>query len=170
MLIVQALVGFAVLILGRQLFWVFVGGVGFILGIIYAAPLYQGQPTWVMLAVGLVAGMLGALFAYSLQRFAAAIAGFAGGWYLGVFLASNFGWNTGMTGMLIPAICAIIGVGLIFVVFDWSLILLSSLSGAAIIIQATNYDSQLTTILFVSLFFLGLVVQAVLYMQDQDVE
>jgi hypothetical protein len=149
---------------------VFVGGVGFILGIIYATPIYQGQPTWVMLATGLVAGLVGALFAYSLQRFAAALAGLAGGLYLGVFISNTFGWNTGITGIAIPVIGAIIGMVLIFVVFDLSLILLSSLSGAAIIIQATNYGDQLTMILFAALFFLGLIVQGVLYMQDQDVE
>ncbi len=68
MIPLQTFVGAALLILGRKLFWVFVGAIGFVLGMDIASRFLQGRPDWLILIVALGAGVLGALLALFLQR------------------------------------------------------------------------------------------------------
>ena len=62
--------GLIVLALGRKLFWLFIGAVGFITGLYIAKHSFYGEPSWVMLLIGLVVGIAGALLAIYLQRIA----------------------------------------------------------------------------------------------------
>ena len=88
MLILSVLVGFAVLIMGRQLFWVSVAGLGFLLGINYAAQYFQSSAEMILL-VSLGVGFVGAILAYTLQRAAAGLIGFLAGWYLSLILMAR---------------------------------------------------------------------------------
>jgi hypothetical protein len=167
MLIMTALIGFAVLTMGRQLFWVVTAGVGFILGITYAAQYYSGQPGWVLMAIGLVTGMLGALLAFAMQRFAGAIAGFLAGWYLMLSLFNYIDIDLGQLNIVIPVLGGAIGALLILVLFDWSLIAISSMAGAAIIVQSFQFSEKILTGLFIILAILGIAIQGILYSQEE---
>ncbi|MBA2585578.1 MAG: hypothetical protein H0U99_03740, partial [Chthoniobacterales bacterium] len=69
-------VGIALLLCGRRLFWLFVAALGFAAGI-YLTPLVVHEaPAWLALVISLGLGALGALFALLLQRLAIAVAGF----------------------------------------------------------------------------------------------
>jgi len=166
MFIIQVLVGIMVLTLGRQLFWMLIAGLGFIFGINYAAQYYVGQPEWVILVIGLAAGLIGALFAYFLQRFAVAVAGFLAGWYLSAGVLEILGLQLGLLSWVIIAVGSLLGLILVILLFDWSLILLSSLTGAMIVIRSINYSSQLENILFIFLVFLGIVIQVLWWQQE----
>jgi len=48
------IVGLAVLLLGRRLFWLFVGAVGFLAGLQWARPVLGDQPEWVIVVAALV--------------------------------------------------------------------------------------------------------------------
>src|SRR5579871_5567358 len=78
---VGLLVGVAILLLGRKLFWLFVGAIGFALGAELAPQIiHQPAPT-VTLIIAFFLGFLGALFAILIQKLAVGVAGFvAGGW------------------------------------------------------------------------------------------
>ena len=165
MLILRAMIGFAVLIMGRQLFWVFVSGVGFILGMFYGSQFYQG-PTQYILVIAIAVGIVGALLAYFLQKAAAGLAGFLAGWYLVTVLIGVFDFDIGQYTNLLPLVGGIIGALFIAAMLDWSLIILSSLSGATIITQSIQLGSRINTILFVILLILGITVQTILYTQE----
>ena len=168
MLIITTFIGFGILIMGRQLFWLFLAGMGFILGLTYASQYYSGQPEWVILVVGMVAGALGAILAYLMQKFAAGLAGFLAGWYLTGLLLANFDINLGQMSQAVPVIGGIIGAMLIAIVFEWSLIVLSSLAGSGIITSNMYFDPQVKNGLFIVLAILGIIIQAILYFNDEQ--
>jgi hypothetical protein len=167
MLIFSTLVGFAVLLLGRQLFWVAVAGLGFILGLNYATQYYQGSPEMLVL-ISLGAGLVGAILAYALQRTAAGLVGFLGGWYLTITLINSTNSNLGEYSVILALIGGLIGLSLISILFDWGLILLSSLAGTTMIVQSIQFNTTTNTIIFIILFTLGVVIQGILLSQEKS--
>lgn len=159
--IVRILVGVALLILGRRLFWLFVGLVGFVAGITLATQFLSGQPDWLVLVIALAAGLLGVLLALFLQQLAVGVAGFVAGGYIIVNLLSMLmGETDQLLYWLIFLIGGIIGAVLVILLFDWALIVLSSLTGATLVVQAAGLNPTLTLVLFVVLLVVGFVIQA----------
>lgn len=167
MLIFSAFIGFAILILGRQLFWISIAGLGFALGMNYAIQFFQGSPE-IILMVSLAAGIVGAILGYALQRAAAGLVGFLAGWYLTSILINTINLNIGEYWFILTIIGGLIGVGLISVLFDWSLILLSSLAGASIISQSMQFRPAINTGIFIILFILGVTIQWILFANEKD--
>src|SRR3990172_7787956 len=83
---VSLILGAILLILGRKLFWIFVGAIGFLVGFNPAAQYLAEQPIWVILLIAIVAGIIGSVLAVVLQRVATLVAGFLAGGYLTVQL------------------------------------------------------------------------------------
>ncbi len=75
-------VGVAVLLWGRQLFWLFVGSAGFVTGLTIARVALSDRGEGVTLVVALAAGLLGILLAILLDRLAVSAAGFVAGGHL----------------------------------------------------------------------------------------
>ncbi len=94
MILLRILAGTALLIAGRRLFWLFVGLLGFVSGIHIATHFFPGQPEWMVLAIALTAGVLGALIALFLQWLAIGLAGFSAGAYIIASLLHVSGWGT----------------------------------------------------------------------------
>lgn len=166
MLIFTVLIGLALLLIGRQLFWLAVAGLGFILSLNYASNFIQGSAQTVLL-VSLLIGAIAAILAYSLQRAAASILGFLAGWFLTVSLINYLGLNIDFT-ILLAVIGGLVGIGLVSVTYDWSLILLSTLSGAALITQSIHYNQQIKIGIFIVLLILGVTIQGFMYLQEGD--
>jgi hypothetical protein len=159
MILLRILAGIALLGLGRRLFWLFVGLIGFISGVRLASQFFPVQPEWMVFAIALMAGALGALLALVLQWFAIGLAGFFAGGYILVTMLQISGWGTGGTSWLF-FIGGILGILLILVLFRWALIILSSLAGAGLIIETIHADRWMTILLFAALFIAGVVVQS----------
>jgi hypothetical protein len=158
---VRIAVGSAVLLAGRKLYWLFVGAAGFALGIALTSRLLQRQPTWVMLLIALAAGLAGTLLALFLQRVAIGIAGFVSGAYIASSLIGLFSEDApGWQGWLIIFAGGIVGSILIGVLFDWALIVLSSLTGAGLIVQALPLQPLVLTLFFGLLVAAGIATQA----------
>lgn len=157
---INALLGIAVLLFGRKLFWLFVGVAGFVFGLTLAASLLDGQPDGVVLLVALAAGVLGAALAIVAQQIAIAVAGFVFGGYTLISLLNTIGLDAGQWLWLLFITGGVIGVILVVMLFDPALIVLSSLAGAVLISQTLNLDAPLDLLLFVILFIVGLIVQA----------
>lgn len=160
MILLRILAGVVLLVAGRRLFWLFVGLIGFISGIRLASHFFPGQPEWMVLAIALTAGVLGALLAFVLQWLAVGIAGFLAGAYIVVSLLHLLGWGTIGTDRLFFFIGGILGTILIVVLFDWALIILSSLAGAGLIVEIIHTDRWVMTLLFIALFIVGVMVQS----------
>jgi hypothetical protein len=164
--IVYLLLGIVLLLLGRRLFWFFVGVAGFLVGMNIAEQFVVG-PQGTNLLIAIVAGILGAVIAIFLQKVAIAIAGFVIGGYITVELLRESALfptalvGTHGTAFSVPYIIGgIIGAVLLFVLFDWGLIVLSSLSGASLIVHSITFQRHALQLLFAVLVVVGIVVQA----------
>src|SRR6266496_630040 len=116
--VINLVLGGALLIAGRKLFWLFVGAAGFITGIQLATRFFQGSGLAAII-VGLVIGVLFALLAIFLQAIVIGIAGFLTGGYILTVLASLIGLHvTGAATWLIYIIGGFIGVVLVSFLFD----------------------------------------------------
>lgn len=72
---VRILVGVGMLILGRQLFWLFVAAMGVVLAMDLVAPAFSGYPMWIVTLIALGVGLLGAMIAIVWQWIAVGAAG-----------------------------------------------------------------------------------------------
>lgn len=165
--VARIVVGSMLLILGRKLYWLFVGVVGFALGFALATQFPGGASEWVILIVALVAGLVGALLAVFLQRVAIAVAGFAGGGYVVVVLVRSLGWHPGRLTWVPFVIGGIIGLVLVVTLFEWALIILSSLTGASLIVESSSLTPSIAGLLFVVLLIVGIGIQVSVMHRDQ---
>jgi len=161
---IEIFIGAALLLFGRRLFWVFVGGVGFLAGFDFASQALRGQPQWVLFLTALAVGLAAAIVSIFLQRVVVAIAGFlAGGYFLsGLAVAIQHNHQP-----VVPWIAFVVGglVGAILTaaLLDPALILLSSLAGATAITQNVPLPPAGQGILFTVLLIFGIIVQGVQY-------
>jgi len=161
-------VGVILLIFGRKLFWLFVAGVGFIFGIHIAPIALSGYPGWMVVLTGLFAGIGGAVAAVFLQRFAVILAGFLAGSYLAGNLISLWAWQVGPFLWVLMVFFGILGAVTAYLFFDWALIILSSLTGAAVITDNLTLGATGSTILMALLFAVGMGIQAGLLQRDRS--
>jgi hypothetical protein len=160
------LLGLLLLLLGRRLFWLFVAIAGFVGGVEVAPYVLPHQSELFMLIVAIVLGVIGALLAVFLQKIAIAIAGFAVGGYLAAVLCAPLLGGSGVAypgAWLCFLIGGILGAILLFVFFNWALIILSSMHGAHLILRSLAPPEHYFTILFVILALLGIIIQAATY-------
>ena len=153
-----ALLGAALLVAGRRLFWLFVGALGFVTATDFVAPFINPQNHSFLLIIGLIAGVAGALLAIFVQKVAVGLAGaVAGAYYLKIFadMASlqELGWIAAVVG-------ALLGAFLMLLLFKWALIVFSSIAGAHLITQALPLSPQLGGAAFLVLLIIGLIIQA----------
>jgi hypothetical protein len=158
--ILGLLLGIVLLLTGRKLFWLFVGAVGFLAGMEWGTLVLGKQPETVALLFALVIGLVGALLAIVVQRVAVAVAGGVVGGLFATELAAAAGFS-GQTNhwiaFLIGAILAAIFVSLLF---DWALIILSSLAGGSLIVQALPFARKIEIIVALMLCIAGIVFQS----------
>lgn len=160
--VIQILLGLSVLFLGRKLFWLFVGVVGFIAGAMLADLFFRGYSPWLAFIVAAVCGVVGALLAVLLQRVSIALSGFLAGGYVSVVMTHNWGWRTDVHPWVPFVIGGILGALLLSIIFDPVLIVLSSVVGAVLIVQPLGMTPKHTALLFVFLAAAGMIVQTVM--------
>ncbi|MFZ5910856.1 MAG: hypothetical protein ACOYYU_12650 [Chloroflexota bacterium] len=159
MSILNALIGAALLLAGRKVFWLFVAGAGFVAGLSLAARLVRG-PDWLTLLIGLGVGFLAALLAVFAQRFAIGLAGFLAGGYVAMQFLPLLNLDHGWLPWLAFLLGGVIGVWLVGAFLDWALVILSSLAGASLIVQAFDQHRGLGFLLFALLVAVGISIQA----------
>jgi len=160
--VINLILGGALLLAGRKLFWLFVGAAGFLTGMQLATRFWQG-PDLLAIIVGLVIGVIFALLAIFLQALVIGIAGFLIGGYVLTVLATMLSIDvTGVMTWVIYAVGGVSGLILVSFLFDWAIITLSSLAGASLIIQSVfpqGVQSAAGGILFFILFIIGVLIQ-----------
>jgi hypothetical protein len=158
--ILQAVFGVAMLTLGRKLYWLFVGGIGFAIGFSLAANFLGESSIITLLVIGLVFGVLAGLASILMNRLVIGIAGFVVGGYLATQLVALVNLPSPLPGWLVflvgGAFCAV----LVAFLFNWALILLTSLVGAALLVQLLNASDPLSLAILVILTFTGFFLQA----------
>ncbi len=159
MAVFRLFLGIALLIMGRRLFWLFLGGVGFVFGFDFAERMIHDQPHSVLLIIALFAGALGAMVAIFLQKFAVVAGGFLAGGYLVIELLKILSVRTGDYHWIVFIAGGLVGAVLMSVVFGWTLIILSSLIGSILIVRPFS-GQQWSDFLFICLVILGIVIQS----------
>lgn len=156
--VLQVIFGGALLVIGRRLFWLFVGAIGFIVGVEIALRLFHGNELFTVMA-GLALGVMFALLAIFVESIAIGLAGFLGGGYVGLSLAALLG----MKGSALQAIAFIVGgiVGVILVIalFEWALITISSLAGASMVLAGLHLGPAAAGGAFLILLLAGVIIQ-----------
>jgi len=161
--LINVILGGALLLAGRKLFWLFVGAVGFVTGLQLASSFWQGPET-LALVFGLIVGVIFALLAIFLQTITIGIAGFLAGGYILNAMAVMFGLEAGL---VIYIIGGLIGLALVIFLFDWAIITLSSLAGASLLVQASLAEGGAGGIIFMILFLIGVIVQGSVLRSEQ---
>jgi hypothetical protein len=154
-----AVVGIALLVAGRRLFWLAVGMLGFIAGYQAMQRWGGGLPPSAAFVVALAVGVIGMILAVVVQRVAVALAGFFLGVVLTTFLLPLFGvalgpWN----GLVVAAgglLMAFVALGL----FSFALAVLTAGAGAAMLGEAIAAPPPWSLPLLVVLWVIGVVVQ-----------
>ena len=159
MLIAKIIVGMVILIFGRQIFWLFVGVVGFAVGMSITGVLSAGLPVWAVLAIALFCGLIGAFIAIFLKKGAIALAGLLAGGYIAMGVSLFLGIEIAPLFWMIFAAGGIVGCVLAVTLFDWALILLSSLAGAVLILEGIPFNPFGKALLFVALLIAGVLIQ-----------
>ncbi len=162
----RILVALLLLILGRQIFWLFVGGVGFITAMNVVSYWAAPSPPWLTLVIALVAGIIGALLAIFLQEIAVGVAGFLAGGSVVLGLIDMIGVQVPALTWILVLVGAVFGLILALLLFDWALIILSSLSGAALLAQSFNLSRPISLLVFVIALIVGIAIQMSLMKQQ----
>lgn len=165
--LIRFLLGLILVFTGRRLYWFFVGVMGFLVGVVYAPQIFPGQTTATQIVLALVAGFVGASIALFLQNLMVGLAGFvAGGFIVTRILqtlaidASGYGWIPFVVG-------GVIGAALVAILFNWALVILSSLAGAILVSQSVPTSMQVQGVIFVVLLLIGIGVQGVTMPREQ---
>jgi hypothetical protein len=161
---IEAVLGGVLLVAGRRLFWLFVAGVGFVVGLSLVPSLLPGQPEEIILIGAIALGVLGALLAQFAQKAAIGVVGFFGGGWLALWALGLLAGGSGIPQWIVFIVGGIIGVILLSVVFEWGLVLLSALIGANLLTMALMrllpaFDAP-PFLIFLVLFGAGVLVQA----------
>jgi hypothetical protein len=155
--------GILLLLLGRNLFWLFVAVIGFLWGLEIASHLLHGESQVVILAVALAMGLLGAVLAVIFQHVAVGFAGFLAGAHLIMTFRNFMNWHHYQDVWIYSLVGGLVGSIMALLLLNWALIILSSLVGAALICQALPIKQELAILCFVALAVVGFVVQSNLF-------
>ncbi len=157
--LILGLIGVLILVSGRRLFWLFVGCAGFVAGLQAGQYYFGWQPVWAAWAAAILLGFTGALLALFFQTLAIGLGGFAAGSAVAAYLAALFNIKAMA---LISLTGGIIGAVLLYAAFDWALIVLSSVAGATLVVQAMDWNPRTEMILYAVLAAAGVLIQATL--------
>lgn len=152
--------GALLLLAGRRLFWLFVGLVGFFAGLRLASAFLPPDPEWLQWTVAALFGIGGMFLALVIQKLAVVLAGFfVGGFFAADLLGVDFTpFEAGDA--LIFVVGGVLAALLAVVLFQAALILLSSLAGAGLIVDALSLEPDIGRLLLIGLAVVGIAVQA----------
>jgi hypothetical protein len=154
------IIGLLLLLVGRRIFWIFVGGVGFFTGLNLAPTLIPEQSQLIIFLVAVTLAIVGAILAVLLQRVAVAVAGWFVGGILAVRLMSAFGWSDPGVLWIASIVGAIVSAIVVSLLFDWALIVLTTFSGALLICDSLTVSLTAKWILGIALVAIGIFVQS----------
>jgi len=159
------LIGAVLLLFGRRLFWLLVAAIGFWIGFHIVPYLMHQPPPWLEIVLAILFGIVGAVLAFFLQKIAIGAAGFLVGGYIATAILNAFVNYQPQFSALAFIIGGIIGAILMLILFDWALILFSSIAGAELIVSHLRLPATGTVILIVCLVVLGVVVQSAMHLR-----
>lgn len=160
--ILDVLLGGALLILGRRLFWLFVSAIGFIVGVEISVRLFHGNELLSLLA-GLGLGLIFALLAIFVETLAIGLSGFFGGGYVGLSIVGLLSLRSNAASAIAFIVGGALGVVLIMALFQWALITISSLAGSAMVVSGLHLPGGTAGPAFLVLLLAGVIIQGLAF-------
>jgi hypothetical protein len=152
-------IGLILVLLGRKVYLISIGILGFLGGLYLFTSFIGTAHDWRSLLFALLFGTVGSLLAFALHKAAWLFGGFCGGGVLALYLNDA----TGIYRAGSPVVLFLIGGGvgaLLFLLFlDWALIVVTTLTGAALISWQSRLEGIAFQALFVGLSAAGLLIQ-----------
>lgn len=152
------LLGILLLFFGRKLFWLFIGAAIFV-AVLTIVPRYFPHHDSLIFYIAVGAGLIAAVLGVFLQKFALRVAGFLAGGYLFFSFWEDFATLNTLPWWLPFVVGGVLGAVLLSVLFEWALIVLSSLTGAYLIAEGFSLSATTHLAVFVVLALIGIVVQ-----------
>ena len=117
-----------------------------------------------ILTVALVLALAGAVLAVVAKKLVIAVIGFLAGGGIGLLLVRQHGITGDGPAWVVYLVAGIVGLVLVRTLFDWALILLSSLAGAGLIVAGVEgrvaLSQGLAFLLVIAVALIGIAVQA----------
>src|SRR5262249_1983383 len=162
--ILGLVVGLVLLVFGRRLYWLLVAGIGFLTGLELAPRLLPDRPEWMILVAALGLALVGTVLAIVAQKLIIGLVGFLAGGGTGVLLLHTLEIDGDVLPWLVYVVGGILGIVLVLILFEWGLILLSSLAGAALIVggivASVQFSHHLAFVAMIVVAVIGVIVQA----------
>lgn len=155
-------IGFISLTTGRQLHWLYAGGITFLSVFFLVPSLFGTNPDTNLFFTALVAGIIVGVLASMLGSIVTTISLFLAGAYLLVTLPEVLGWVSTWTNVTLIASAGLVAILMALVWYDFTLILLSSLTGAGLVVQTLNLNPFNTLIAYLGATLFGMATQVVL--------
>jgi hypothetical protein len=159
--IIRLLTGVLLLTMGRKLYWLLIAVIGFFLGYWIADFILPEISNVLVILIGLLFGSLCALLAVFLNRVAIAIAGFLGGGLIATQLMIIIRSNSNEYSWVPFIIGGIVGIILAAILFDWVLIIFSSIIGAFLIESTWSSSPIRLNLLVIVIIMIGIGVQTI---------
>lgn len=150
--------GALLLVAGRRVYWLLVGLLGFVLGYTLTAEFLEG-PYWLTLIAGLAAGLVASGLAVFFQKIVLTLAGLLIGGLAVLWWAGQMGWGEPWWVWALALGAGLVGAVLTKEVFEMALMVLSSVFGATLILEALQRPAEQISPLFVILVAVGVVIQ-----------
>jgi len=163
MVILQLVMGVALLLAGRRVFWFLVGCAGFLIGLRLAQYFVPPENQHLTFIIGVAAGVLCVLLTLFAKKLAIGVAGFVIGAFIAMQFSQLFGVEQSPRLWLLLIVGGAIGAVFFSVIFNLSLILFSSCVGALLILQSVRLQPAAFSFLFILLSTAGIIFQTKLH-------
>ncbi len=162
MRLIIIILGFVILVGGNQLYWMFTGVAGFLVGARIAEQIGFNQSEWQQITFATAAGLASTFLSYYLRKPMVILAGFLAGGYFINSMPGVLGWDDILTSWQAFVIAGAISALALILMYNLALIVISSLAGATLIVQNLTFGSVSTQAMFVVFIVFGVIAQWVL--------
>jgi hypothetical protein len=162
----KILAGAAITLFGRKLYWFTIAAVGFFAALELTSRFFDDRSAWIAIVVALIVGAIGAFLAVTIQKIAIGLAGFLLGGFLLLQVLLAFDLSIDSWKWLIFIAGGLLGMALLSVLFEWTLIVLTAIIGSILITQSSLLPEGSRLLVFLLALLLGLGVQ--IYMQVSE--
>jgi hypothetical protein len=153
-------IGLILVLLGRKVYLISIGILGFLGGLFLFTSFIGTAHDWRSLLFALLFGTVGSLLAFALHKAAWLFGGFCGGGVLALYLNDATRIISVGSPVLLFLVGGAAGALLFLLVLDWALIVVTTLTGAALITYQSHLAGAAGKALFLALTAIGLFVQA----------
>ena len=163
----KLLAGVLTAFFGRKLYWFSIAAVGFFAALQLTSRFFEDQNAWLAIVLALIAGVVGAVLAVTIQKIAIGLMGFLLGGFLLLQVLNAFDLQPSSWGWLVFILGGLLGMALLSALFEWSLIVLTAIIGAILITQSSLLPQASRPLIFGLALLLGLGTQVYLLLSEK---